>query len=344
MKTNKWLLALLLIVAACEKDDSITTQELSSETVPIVSVVYIQNGHICKTRANSNGTPTLCFKDSNSRTLFKEQLSEMTDEEKQTIINQYGIRTLYNIADDADDELEFIANTATSEEDFRNKYCEYKSKYEDILIGNDIDTTDLSLYVPDEDNVMSYIGNTDKEYVIGDEIYKANLNDSLSSSQKYLSQMNNNGTDVSVNAFIDTPKKGKRVYFNSYLRGNRLWVKMFCKKKMWYGWKNDPHRSYYFDTYFGMNFSYLMLGKYGQEIVTSRLPRFVFNRNVKRGFSIILGKVTSGYTLSGEIHTWTDMTSERDAKGKEIIISDKGYSYPKCIEVNSKIVKIQHRL
>ena len=156
--------------------------------------------------------------------------------------------------------------------------------------------------------------------------------------------MNNNGTDVSVNAFIDTPKKGKRVYFNSYLRGNRLWVKMFCKKKMWYGWKNDPHRSYYFDTYFGMNFSYLMLGKYGQEIVTSRLPRFVFNRNVKRGFSIILGKVTSGYTLSGEIHTWTDMTSERDAKGKEIIISDKGYSYPKCIEVNSKIVKIQHRL
>ena len=111
---------------------------------------------------------------------------------------------------------------------------------------------------------------------------------------------------------------------------------MFCKKKMWYGWKNDPHRSYYFDTYFGMNFSYLMLGKYGQEIVTSRLPRFVFNRNVKRGFSIILGKVTSGYTLSGEIHTWTDMTSERDAKGKEIIISDKGYSYPKCIEVNSQ--------
>ena len=344
MKTNKWLLALLLIVAACEKDDSITTQELSSESVPIVSVVYIQNGHICKTRANSNGTPTLCFKDSNSLTLFKEQLSEMTDEEKQTTINQYGIRTLYNIADDADDELEFIANTATSEEDFRNKYCEYKSKYEDILIGNDIDTTDLSLYVPDEDNVMSYIGNTDKEYVIGDEIYKANLNESLSSSQKYLSQMNNNGTDVSVNAFIDTPKKGKRVYFNSYLRGNRLWVKMFCKKKMWYGWKNDPHRSYYFDTYFGMNFSYLMLGKYGQEIVTSRLPRFVFNRNVKRGFSIILGKVTSGYTLSGEIHTWTDMTSERDAKGKEIIISDKGYSYPKCIEVNSKIVKIQHRL
>ena len=231
MKTNKWLLALLLIVAACEKDDSITTQELSSETVPIVSVVYIQNGHICKTRANSNGTPTLCFKDSNSLTLFKEQLSEMTDEEKQTTINQYGIRTLYNIADDADDELEFIANTATSEEDFRNKYCEYKSKYEDILIGNDIDTTDLSLYVPDEDNVMSYIGNTDKEYVIGDEIYKANLNDSLSSSQKYLSQMNNNGTDVSVNAFIDTPKKGKRVYFNSYLRGNRLWVNCFVKRK-----------------------------------------------------------------------------------------------------------------
>ena len=93
MKTNKWLLALLLIVAACEKDDSITTQELSSETVPIVSVVYIQNGHICKTRANSNGTPTVCFSDSKSLTLFVEHLSQMTDEEKRPAIPASGIRT-----------------------------------------------------------------------------------------------------------------------------------------------------------------------------------------------------------------------------------------------------------
>lgn len=340
MRKTIFFIASTLLLIACGADEISNEGNQSAETNKSVSTVWVKDGNICCTRAN-DGVPTLCFKDEESLRKFEQQLSDLPDEEKKELINSYGISTLYDIADDADDELETLCNQASSEEEFKSLYKNYEKKYEGILIRNDIDTTDLTLYVPDEDNILSYIGNENKEYVIGNEVCNVSLQDNLSESMKRMSMAVSRPSYPPVNTFVYSPKKGKRVYFDSYMRGVRMWVKMNCKKKMWYGWKNDPNRSYYFDTYFGSNFVYLALGRYGQEVVVSRLPRFVFNKNVKRGFCIILGKITSGAVLEGEIHTWTDMTSERDARGREIILNTNGYYYPKCDEGRSYNVRIK---
>lgn len=197
---------------------------------------------------------------------------------------------------------------------------------------------------PDEDNVETFIGNQNGMYVIDGEIKRINIRKDLAESvakatQSLLSDRAN-AKSIDVNTSTYRPMKNKEIYFNAYMRGGRLWVKMSAKKKMWYGWKNDPHRSYYFDSFLSPNFSYLAQGQYGQEVIAPRLPRYIFNNNVKNGFNIILGKITGGNALTGKFHTWTDLTSEHDANGKDQTEVINGHVVPKCLIGKAHIINI----
>ncbi len=306
-----------------------------------VSTVYVNGYQINKsrTRANAEDQPALRFKDYNALEKFKAELNEIPDSAKIAVINKYGITSLHNIALIADSELEDIGNSANSEPEFRKLYKQYKSKYERWLIPNEIDTTDLTLYVPDEDNLMSYIANSNMVYVVGDKVLTVSLDKSLSESMTRLSKASVNSSATPTNTSVFSPKKGKKIYFDAYMTNIRMKVKMHCTKKMWYGWKNDPHRSYYFDSYLSQNFVYLGIGQYGQEAIAPRLPRYVFNKNVSNGFDIILGK-TNGGVISGEIYTWTDRTSEHDANGNDITETIQGIVVPKCLKSKAHIIKI----
>ena len=91
-----------------------------------------------------------------------------------------GVSTLHEIALQADDELEKIGNTAMSEKQFRNLYEKYKAKCNGILVSNPLDEYDLSLYVPDGDNIDSYIANTNGVYVVGNRVVKVDLGNDVS--------------------------------------------------------------------------------------------------------------------------------------------------------------------
>ena len=75
-------------------------------------------------------------------------------------------------------------------------------------------------------------------------------------------------TTAPTNYSILKPKKGKRVCnLQAYMINIGMWVRMHCEKEMWYGWKNDPNRTYYLVTSLN-NITYLGQGKYGQEVPT----------------------------------------------------------------------------
>lgn len=332
------LLAIAL-VSSCSNELPVNDDEfVRNDEKNDISVVYINNGNAIS-RAALNGGAALCFKDSLILNNFKDSLRKMTDFEKENVINKYGVKNLYDIAEKAENELEEIGEKAKSEDEFKKLYAEYVKKYKGKLIQNDMDNEDLDLYVPDEDNIMSYIGNEQGIYVVGNKICNANLSKDLSESTKRLTKAVRNNNSVPVNTFVYSPKKHKRVYFDAYMQNDKMRVKMFCKKKMWYGWKNDSNRSYYFDTNLS-NFIYLRAGMYGQEVPTGPMPRYIINKNAQKGFDFILGKIPNYDYVTGEIDTWTDMTSEHDSKGNDITETKNGYIVPKCLKSKAKTVKI----
>ena len=113
-----------------------------------------------------------------------KQLETMSDEEKLAFAERYGLQSLQQLAVVADEELEQIGAEATSEADFRKKYEAYKEKYAGILITNPYDSSDLSLYVPDGDNVSTYLMNANGMVAIGDAVEIMKLKKEMSKSDK----------------------------------------------------------------------------------------------------------------------------------------------------------------
>lgn len=339
-----FFLMCVTMFGACNNEEEVQISKVEQpSSIKAVLIPVQQTGNLV-TRGVGDGEYALSFDSEGRFQEFKEKLSSISDNEKLELVNQFGVRNLHNLAAEADDELESIGTKANSEGEFRQSYEEYKKKYEGILIPNNIDANDLSLYVPDEDNVETFIGNQNGMYVIDGEIKRINIRKDLAESvakatQSLLSDRAN-AKSIDVNTSTYRPMKNKEIYFNAYMRGGRLWVKMSAKKKMWYGWKNDPHRSYYFDSFLSPNFSYLAQGQYGQEVIAPRLPRYIFNNNVKNGFNIILGKITGGNALTGKFHTWTDLTSEHDANGKDQTEVINGHVVPKCLIGKAHIINI----
>lgn len=333
------------LLFSCTDDDSLDTTLEPVAGKKGIEVVVVSNGSVVQgTRTFGNGELALKFDSEASLEKFKNELLSESSFERAKTIYKYGIKNLYDLADDADEELEAIGNKATSLSDFNTLYSEYKKKYEGLLVTNATDNSDVSLYVPNSDTPESYIANKEGYYVVGNEVRKISVTSNnyptlpSTPSQKAPSQ---EGTVAGVNKVELRPRGNKMILFEAYAQGNYLRVKMSAKKHMWYGWKNDPHRQYFFDSYLD-NFVYLGRGKYGQEAIVERLPRYIFNNKeaVKNGFDIILGKRQTAAKLTGEFHVWSDLTSEHDKDGNDITEKVGSFVMPKCLESKAQIVKI----
>lgn len=332
-------LCTIAMVACNSENFQVDKAENSSLNLSEISTVMVNGNKIVNgTRSESEGEFALCFNDYSSLKTFEEMLTNMSDQEKMDVVKKFGVSTYHDLQQVADDELEDIGSISTSESEFKLLYQQYLNKYEGLLIPNNIDSSDLNIYAPDGDNIKSYISNKSRVYVVGNNVIKADLKDKLPRSAQLLSA---NSASLPTNSSVFSPKSGKKVYFEAYLINTRMHVKMHCRKKMWYGWKNDPARSFYFDSFITSNFVYLSQGQYGQEIAAPRLPRYIFNNNVKNGFDIILGRIDGGTSVIGQIYTWTDMTSEHDSNGKDITEKIDGAIVPKCLKSKAHIINIK---
>lgn len=161
-----------------------------------------------------------------------KQLETMSDEEKLAFAERYGLQSLQQLAVVADEELEQIGAEATSEADFRKKYEAYKEKYAGILITNPYDSSDLSLYVPDGDNVSTYLMNANGMVAIGDAVEIMQLKNEMSKSDKacfglqksnFVETMNYNEewytNDFSVSNYV----KSKKLTFRIEIGRSRRW-------------------------------------------------------------------------------------------------------------------------
>lgn len=335
-------LLFVIMLAACENDEQLPFKTANS--LPAVSTVMVSHGKIVnfQTRAsNTMGQVALRFKDSESLRSYRQSLENKTEGEKIKSVEALGVNTLHEIALQADDELERIGNTAISEKQFRDLYEKYKAKYNGLLVSNPLDEYDLTLYVPDGDNIDSYIANTDGVYVVGSQVVKVDLGNDVSetivNASKAFKSLN---SKKFTNFSVFRPNKYTRVFLQASMSDIKLRVQMHCDKKMWYGWKNDPTHSYFLTPKLN-NIIYLTQDSYGHETPINTLPMFIFdNKNtVKGSLDIILGKI-NGQRITGTLYAWTDLTAEHDSNGKMIMVVENRETHPKCLVEKAQIVNV----
>lgn len=315
MKKILFLTAIALATISCQDTEESNLQNNSTPSLPQkIQVVQITDqGEIVpisnvRTKSLTKGETALQF---TSEADFQSTLAEiekMSKQEKLSFINPNEFISLQELAIKADEELDEIGNAATSEADFRKRYAQYVEKYSGKLITNQYDSEDLSLYVPDGDNLSTYLINEHNKVVIGNKVKEVSLNNDMSDSEKavfaidtragatnkYSFKETNNGKKTTGSVEIDS-----RAYIN---------VHVGCQKKLWYGWRRDDHR----DIYYQLNASpmaYRYIGPYGQEIYTNYIQYVAYHNDGDK--HITIGSLQPGTTyLNGVLRVWTDITVE----------------------------------
>jgi hypothetical protein len=285
-----------------------------------------------------------------------KQLETMSDEEKLAFAERYGLQSLQQLAVVADEELEQIGAEATSEADFRKKYEAYKEKYAGILITNPYDSSDLSLYVPDGDNVSTYLMNANGMVAIGDAVEIMQLKNEMSKSDKacfglqksnFVETMNYNEewytNDFSVSNYV----KSKKLTFRIEIVGpgdGSTQIHIGAQKHMWYGWKRDDNRELYYTP--------RLSNMYYQGVVNGHLVPFPqAERYCHKGgkLEIVIGKKNVlSQPVTGTVLVWSDCIAEKDANGnflyesKQILNGGKLETalVPKCLESSAFHVRV----
>lgn len=320
-----FFLSIFAVLTACSNELPELGIENENPSTQAVSVVRVEDGQILPTTraANNDGELTLRFRDEKALNDFEAKLSSMSDAQAQQTINDLGVENLYDLSEKADDELERIGEQATSIEDFNAKYKEFLAKYQGLLARDNRMTESLSLIVPgqyDGKKPLSFILNQKAQIVVGNEVRTVDTKSLQASPSTQLFSTNaiaTNSNDVYDNGGRIT-YPGKRIYYQLIFRQTRLNFGMSAEKKMWYGWKADKHRNFYYIPEL-TNFTYA---------VNNVLMYVYVNRS---GFETILGTpINPKQPVKGQLYIWTDITSEKDANGNELTQEVAGITFPLC--------------
>ena len=320
--------AFICLLSSC--NDETINMESHAPNNQSIQLVKIENGKVLsyETSRSSNTSDGYALKfateDIYNSVIF--QLSNMTTKEKLAYITKLGLTSLQKTSIIADTELEKIGAEAIDENDFREKYEIYKNKYEGILIPNLYDDNDLSLYVPDGDNILTYLVSNTKTIVVGEEVRSISLTNDMSESDKAVftpkaKTLYSRAVTWYDNGFNEKYAGGnKKLTFDVSIKDpaeRTMNVHLGAQKDMWYGWKRDTAREFYFESYLD-NFIYLATT--GTHIVeVPRSQRYCYG-DCGGKLDIILGKggAFTSIPISGKMYVWTDMIAESDANGNPL--------------------------
>jgi len=361
MKNFIYVFAASLAMVSCQNED-LVTENASVENAKVQLVQVTDNGQILPVsnlaRTTHDASYVLQFDSKATYDATIKQLETMSAKEKLSFAESYGLHSLQQLAIVADEELERIGAEASSEADFREKYEVYKAKYANILISNPYDSSDLSLYVPDGDNMSTYLINGNCMIAIGDNLEKVRLQDDMSASDKaaFISDMPAplalaDNTTWYINKFNEKYYDGnKKLIFELSIKDPSDYtmnVHLGAQKSMWYGWKRDSGREFYYESYLE-NFVYVMYSN-NHIAVAPRAERYC-HKDCGGKLDIILGKrgTFTNQPIAGTMLVWTDCIAEVDANGqpayenKQILVGGKlqTASVRKCIESKSFHVKV----
>lgn len=349
MRTKRFLLQLFVfagVMTSCT-DEIIPTEESILEEQAIRLVKIGNNEIITDDSSRSFGDNeqlALKFASEDIYNSVVAQLSTMTTKEKMAYVRDLGLISLQETSMLADEELEKIGKESSNENEFKNKYEAYKDKYEGILIANKYDMNDLSLYVPDGDNVLTYLINEAKILVVGEEIRTVNLKNDMSNSDKavFAPQVNtlySRATTWYENGFnVEYAGGNKQLTFAVSIANaveRTVNVHLGAQKEMWYGWKRDTAREFYFESYLE-NFVYLATT--GTHVVeVPRSQRYCY-ADCGGKIDIILGRkgAFSSIPTSGYMYVWTDLLTEKDSNGNQLYENINVWNGSQLVSVSVK--------
>lgn len=338
-----FLISLLAVLISACSNDMLSFQEFEPE----IKLVDINKDYLSTRGTQNLDGPIFSFKSQEVYENFLSELKGLSVLEKQKLVKRYGFVSLVEIANQADQELESIAAACKTEEDFRSEYQAYKNRYKEILVDNPVDSLDLSLYTPATDNEdLLYLINGYHKIIINGKIVDVAVKEEMNEKDRKVFANNEIQTinhqnletrgvveDYSsesqwpVNGFIEI-MGSKKTIFDSEVSGNYISFHFGSQKKMWYGWKRDSDRCFYFRL---ANLGYWHVIKNKPLCETNVSPStYYFSYNnvygtpISGSFEHLVGECEpfpsplANPAYTAKIYVWTDLMCETDSNGNTI--------------------------
>ena len=244
MKKVFYLFALMcaFTIVSCQQDEIETLITNTSENVksPFELVQITPEGEIipldeAMTRSEIRGEVALSFESEAAYNKALADMEKLNRDERLELTNSLGFSSLQQICDIADEELEVIDSISVGVEDFLERYNAYVEKYEGILVRNPYDSTDMSLYIPDDQEMTTYLINGNRNVVIGKVVMRSpiiNVND----SQYTVTSGYSNGYQTYSWQSIYNNSKKTSVSVQILTTGD-VRMQAGCQKKVTLGWK-----------------------------------------------------------------------------------------------------------
>lgn len=347
MKKKFYLLCCLPLFMSCQNEEIDVKKNSDTNDLTGIELVYVPSESSVDIDVRSSASNKKYALKFDTEAIFSntlEILNNMNDSERLAFAKKYGLISLQEIAKEADIELEIIGKEATNESDFKDKYEKYINKYKGILISNPYDNTDLSLYVPDCDNIFTYLTGESGIIIVGNTVKKDLYSNKIGESDRFaFNVMVQSRATSNLSEGFQKKDGSKKTICNVSLDPNTLFVNVHIglQKKMWYGWKRDDNRDIYYHIELS-NFVYNFWGRYGNQINIGCPNFYVFNGTGKVDYKTgyMLANTTN---LSGIIRVWTDRmvgTTKVEYKGVVVDSEYKTITLPQLINNNAYSLNI----
>lgn len=332
MKKILLTVAMGLAIISCQQEELLPSSEETSnsnkiELVRIINDMNFEQMGSLSTRGVSENNLALKFDSEVTYQSFLKGLKKKSHKERMEYVKSYGLTSLQELAVIADNELEELGSTATSEADFRTKYDKYKEKYEGILIPNKYDSEDLSLYVPDGDNLSTYVLSANHAIVVGNEVKNISINNDMGASDKmvFASTYSTRGATSTMGDQKIVNNK-KTTYGVNLQQNTLLRVHVGCQKKMWYGWKTDNGRDIYYHLDASpFTYSYWLkpLAPDAPSIQMNTACPDIYYFSRPGHIDYDSGYITGGSkVLTGTLYVWTDILVDSETVHYNRVVKD----------------------
>ena len=300
-----------LTIVSCQQDETEALLTNASEDVssPFELVQITPDGEIIPidevmTRSDIKGEIALSFESEIAYNKALEDLEKLSREKRLDFTNSLGFISLQKLCDIADEELEMIDSISVGVEDFLERYNAYVKKYEGQLVRNPYDDTDMSLYIPDDSEMTTYLINSNRNVVIGKNIRRAPIID-VDDSQYIVSSDYSNGHQTYQWQSIYNKSKKTTVSI-TFETGGNVMMKVGCQKHITLGWKRDTKR---------IIFAYLSDGNYPIHLEYDHLIAdptcYLAGTGTGKIDYMKIGEI-NGTGVSGNLYVWTDQTIDPD--------------------------------
>lgn len=317
IKTLTMAMASLLVLSCQQEELSIPVADDSTDYG--VRLVEIVDGtQVVETTADTRSAEgkelALQFPSESVYQAFLEQLKSMSHQERISFIQSYGLTSIQEIAEIANKELDEIWENV-SDADLMDAYKSYKEKYDGILISNMYNSRDLSLYVPDGDELSTYVLTPSKHIVVGNQIRDIKLKNDMGQSDITLFGdvvVKPDGT-TNFYGYQNITDGRKTTVSVTVMSSSGIKFHVGYQKKKAFWWKRDDRITYMKfsgDTFcptFKLDNGLLSTSKY------NRVDVYTYSKNGK--IDSYIGAVEPGkVSLKGNIKVWTDLTYESTTK------------------------------